>query len=147
MEVVARNPVRDGRVDFGLLLWAGPLAIVLAAVANVFVQAVAVPPSGISPEFGPLSGFLWLLTLCTVIGVSGAVIFFALIARFSRRPVGLFGRISLVVLLLSFLPDVVLLVTNAMPGTSPAAAGAPMFGHVVAWAISVYAPTTIAVGR
>ncbi|HLZ63044.1 MAG TPA: DUF6069 family protein [Ktedonosporobacter sp.] len=44
----------------------------------------------------------------TVIGALGAVLVFALVARFSRRPIRLFRIIATVVLVLTFIPDLAL---------------------------------------
>ena len=64
------------------------------------------------------------------------VIVFALIARFSRRPIRLFRTVALIVLLVSLLPDIGLLAAGT-PGATPLSIGVLMLMHVVAWAISV----------
>jgi hypothetical protein len=69
---------------------------------------------------------------------------FTIVGRLSRRPIWLFRVIALIVLVLSFIPDIALLATGAMPGTSPAAVGTLATMHVVAWAITVWMLTTLA---
>lgn len=98
---------------------------------------------------GISSGFLALqvgpVVSFTVVGVFGAVILFSLVARFARRPVWLFRRIALVVLLVSLVLDLLLLVASPFPGTTVVAVAALMVMHVVAWAISVGMLTTLVV--
>jgi hypothetical protein len=141
MEDRLSNPEGGKQISFGRLLWVGPLAVLAAVIANVFVSITAVALLGISPEFdplhvGPVIGF-------TVVGVLGAVIVFALVARFSRRPVRLFRRITLVVLLLSFVPDLSLLYASPYAGTTVQSVIVLMLMHVVAWLISVGLLTTL----
>jgi uncharacterized protein DUF6069 len=73
----------------------------------------------------------------TVVGMTGAVVVFGLIARFARRPVGTFRRVALAVLLISLVPDVLLLFSGSMPGTTTAAVLTLMVEHVASWAIAV----------
>ena len=68
----------------------------------------------------------------TVVGVLGAVIVFALVARFARRPVRLFRRIALVVLLLSLVPDLSLLTSSPYADTTVQSVLVLMLMHVVA---------------
>lgn len=91
-----------------------------AVVVNLVIRTVA------AAAFG-LSGFLPLAVgptvAITVVGVFGAVVVFALVARFARDPGRSFRRVAFVVLLLSFIPDVVLLFAGSMPGTTTVAGG------------------------
>jgi hypothetical protein len=79
----------------------------------------------------------------TALGVLGAVIVFALLARFARRPLLMFKRIATVALVLSFVPDILLLVASE-PGATLASVGVLMSMHVVTWAISVGMLITLA---
>jgi hypothetical protein len=56
-----------------------------AAAANALVSVAAVTLFGISAGFLPLQ--VGPVVSFTVVGVLGAVVVFALVARFSRRPV------------------------------------------------------------
>lgn len=145
MEATQSSRDQGERVDLGRLLWVGPLAIAAAVVANVLVRTVAVALFDVSPEFPPLA--LEPTVVFTVVGVLGAVLVFALVVRFARRPVRLFRRIALVVLLLSFVPNVLLLVPSSVPGATVPAVVTLMFEHVVAWAVSVGILTTLARAR
>ncbi len=145
MEATQSSRDQGERVDFGRLLWVGPLAIAAAVVANVLVRTVAVVLFDVSPGFPALA--LGPTVVFTVVGVLGAVLVFALVARFARRPVRLFRRIALVVLLVSFVPNVLLLLSDSVAGATVPAVGTLMFEHVVAWAVSVGILTTLALAR
>ncbi len=135
------NPEGGKRISFRRLLWVGPLAVLASVIANVLVSITTVALVGISPEFEPVH--LRPVIGFTVVGVLGAVLVFALVARFSRRPVRLFRRIALVVLLLSFMPDLSLLNASPYAGTTVQSVIALMLMHVVAWLISVSLLTTL----
>ena len=131
---------RTERVAGGRLLKASALAIVASVVANLIIRVIAVSLLGIGQEFPPLS---WGPPIVfTIMGVLGAIIVFAIIARFSKRPIRLFRIVALVVLVLSLLPDIGLLNSNAMPGTSLASVGARMLMHLAAGAITIWLLTT-----
>lgn len=129
------------RVAYSRLLWVGPLAIVAAVVANLIVRAVAVAALRPDPRFMPLS--LVMPIVFTTIGVLGATIVYAVVGRFSRRPVTLFRQIALVTLVVSLIPDLLLL-GGGMPGASIATVAPLIAMHVVAWAIAVRLLTTLA---
>ncbi|MGH3146061.1 MAG: DUF6069 family protein [Rubrobacter sp.] len=141
MEAVSRGEGRGEGVSARRLLWVGPLAVLAAVVVNLVIRTVAVAAFG-------LSGFLPLAVgptvAFTVIGVVGAVVVFALIARFARDPVRLFRRVAFVVLLLSLIPDLSLLITGSIPGTTVAGVLTLMAEHVATWAVSVVTLTTLA---
>lgn len=123
------------QVKASRLWWVGPLAIVVSIVANLIVRVIAVSVLGVSEEFPPLG---WAPPIMfTIIGVLGATIVFAIVARASKRPVALFRTIALVVLVISLVPDILLWTSNAMPGTSLAAVLALMLMHVITWAITI----------
>jgi hypothetical protein len=134
---------RGGGVSLFRLLWVGLLAIVGAAVANALVGMVGVALPGVSPDFLPLR--VGPVVSFTVVGVLGAVVVFALVARFSRRPAWLFRRIALGVLVVSLVPDLLLLVSSPFAETTVVAVAVLMVMHVVAWVISVGTLTTLAV--
>ena len=117
------------------LVWVGPLAIVAATIANVVLQQLAVAVLRPDPAFLPLT--LMPPIIFTVIGVLGAVIVYALVGRFARNPNALFRRIALVTLVVSFVPDILVLITGFNPGTTLANVVVLMLMHIVAWAITV----------
>lgn len=130
------------RPDLRRLLWVGPLAIVAATVANIILQQIAVAVLRPDPAFLPLTPMPPIIF--TVAGVLGAVLVYALVGRLARDPVALFRRIALVTLLVSFIPDILMLVTGFNPGTTLANVLMLMVMHVVAWAISVALLTRLA---
>jgi hypothetical protein len=131
----------NGRISLGLL-WVGLLAILASVGANVLVRLLAAATLDLSPASLELLDYGGVIVL-TTFGVLGAVIVFALLVRFARRPILIFKWIAVVVLLLSFVPDVLLLVAS-VPGATAVSVGVLMSMHVVAWAISVGTLITLA---
>jgi hypothetical protein len=125
MGSVAPNPVASGRVPAGRLLRVGVLAAVLSASANTLVLAIAsslfgavvIPPDGVV-TFGQVVG-------ASVGGAVGAAAIFAVIGRFTRRPIRIFWGVATVGLLLSFLPI-------ALAGATGSSARTLAAMHVVA---------------
>jgi len=130
------------RVAFNRLLWVGPLTILAAVVANVIIQQIAVAVLRPDPAFIPLT--LVVPIVFTLIGVLGAVIVYAMIGRVSRQPIRLFRRVALVTLVVSFIPDILMLITGFNPGTTAANVVVLILMHVVAWAIAVGMLTRLA---
>lgn len=131
---------RPERIATGRLLKVGALAIVASVVANLLIRIIFVNVLGIGQEFMPLG---WGPPIIfTIMGVLGAVIVFAIIARFAKRPMRLFRNIALVVLVLSLVPDIMLLNANSMPGTSLGSVIGLMLMHVAAGAITIWLLTT-----
>jgi uncharacterized membrane-anchored protein len=80
------------------------MATLVAIVGNLLVLAIfnalfEIPPT--LPAFAVVP-----VIIVTVIGVLGAALVFALIARYTRRPIRIFQITSLVVLLVSFIPNI-----------------------------------------
>jgi hypothetical protein len=75
--------------------------------------------------------------LFTTVLCSGAVLIFALAARFAKAPIRTYQMIAFVVLLLSLLPDIGF-AGAPVPGANWPNAIALMIMHVVAWAITVF---------
>lgn len=124
------------------LLWVGPLAVVASVIGVLLIQIIAVAilkpdPLPMSLNWGPPIVF-------TVALVSAAVIVFALVTRFIKNPMRTYQIIALVVLVVSFLPDVGY-AGSSMPGASWPVAIALMIMHVVAWAICVSILTRLSV--
>jgi hypothetical protein len=140
------------KVSLIRLLWAGPLAVVAAVLANAIVGALALRLLGISPRFLPLAGAQFIFL--TVVGTGAGVIVFAVVSRLSKRPIRLFRLIAIIALLLSFAPDLALLAGGGGGGAGPRAmpmegvnlisVGTLMFMHIVAAVVSVGLMTTLA---
>jgi hypothetical protein len=125
MEHTASKTMTAERVPAGRLLGVGVLAAVFSAVASAVVLAVA------SSLFGPVvippdeAVTFGQVMAASVAGAVGATILFAVIGRFTRRPMRAFWGIAAVGLLLSFLPI-------AMAGVTGSSAGTLAFMHVLA---------------
>ncbi|MBA3948063.1 MAG: hypothetical protein H0X37_26380 [Herpetosiphonaceae bacterium] len=129
----ASTAVQPEHVAFRRLAWVEPLTIVAAAIGTLVIRTLAVALLDVG-NFLPLS-FAPPLAF-TVIGVLGAVITFALIGRFARQPIVLFKRLALGVLVVSFVPNILLLVLpQVIPGTTVAVVGALSVMHLLAWMI------------
>ena len=123
------------RVSFARLLWVGPLTILAAVLANVAFVAVANPLFGVAPDFPALTKDA--VAAFTAVCVLLAVLVFALVARFSRRPISLYRRIAIIALILSFIPDVAL---GVLPNPVPVGVREVlllMATHVIAAAVTV----------
>ena len=112
------------------LLWAGPLTIGTVMVANTLVRYVAAAALEPDPGFVPLGPLT--PAVFSMLGVLGAVVLLAVVARYSRRPLRQFRRIVLIALPLTWVPDVLLLVTGQFPGTNIANVAVLMLMHAVA---------------
>ena len=132
---VASGGVSEGKVPWVWLLGVGALTVAVAVTVNVVIRTIAVSVLGIGAGFTALD--LGPTVAFTVVGVTGAVAVFGLILRFARRPVRLFGRVALVVLMISLVPDVLLLFSSPIPGTTTAGVFTLMLEHVASWAVVV----------
>jgi hypothetical protein len=119
----------------GRLWWAGLLAAVVAAIGNIIVLLITDALFTVPASFPPFA--IGPVTFFSVVGVVGATAVFALLGRFTQRPIRWFWIISVVVLLLSFIPNIVMLVANTLPGTTVAGVVGLMITHVVAAAAAV----------
>ncbi len=133
--------VASSGVSLGRLARVGVVAVAVAVVTNVLIRTVAVSVFGIGEGFLPLG--VGPTVLFTVWGMLGAVVAFGLILRFARRPVRLFRRVALVVLLISLVPDVLMLFSGSMPGATVAGVVTLMVEHVASWAVAVGVLTTL----
>jgi len=140
MAVASSNQAIDSgaqrHVILGRIWWVGLVAMVASIAANAIVAALAGPLLGASPVFPPLQpgGYVFF----TVVGVLGAVITFALVARFARRAIRTYLTVATIALALSFVPDLMLMAdASQLPGGSVPAVLALMVMHIVTFAISV----------
>ena len=112
------------------LLWAGSLTIGAVVVANTLVRYVAAAVLELDPGFVPLGPLT--PAIFSMLGVLGAVVLLAVVARYSRRPLRQFRRIVLIALPVTWVPDILLLVTGQFPGTNVANVAVLMLMHAVA---------------
>lgn len=139
MSSTIATPARTESIAWSRLLVAALIGIVGAAVANALIYVIAsalgLIPADIEVQPGQTLSVAMVI-ISTIAGTLAGTIVFALLARFTRRPISLFRIIAGVALLLSF----------ASPLTIP---GAPLsmiltleLMHITAAAILVWALTT-----
>ena len=121
----------------GNLWWVGLQTIAGAVVATLVVRAAAMAVLDIPAAFPPLAASGPTVFL-TVVGVLGGVGVFAAVCRWASQPIRLFRIIVAVALLVSFVPDILLLTNDAFPGTTVTSVSTLMFQHLVAAAIVVW---------
>ncbi len=121
-------------------LWArGLKGLVGSIIATLAVRWAALATLDIPTEFPPLAGPAPTIFF-TAVGALGATAVFGVVRRRADRPEYLFRWIALGVLLLSFLPDMLLLGDGAaaFPGVTPTGVGVLMLMHVAAAAAIVW---------
>ncbi len=118
---------KEERIDWSRLWWVGLGVLVASVMVNLLVRSAVL---ALFPTQILTSDHIILLT---VIGVLGAILVFALVARRAARPITLYRRIAGVALLLSFTPDLLLFTA----GFSVIVVEAYMFMHIVTAAICV----------
>lgn len=122
------------QIQIRRLLWLGPLTILASILGVLIVRTLAVAILHPSPT--PMSLGWVLPILFTLVLVTGAVLVFALVARYAQNPIRTFQIIAFAFLLISFLPDIAF-AQAPMPGANWPNAVALMIMHVTAWAICV----------
>ena len=126
------------RIAWGRLWLSGLAAIIASVIVNMLIATVTL-------AFLPASSHAMQLqvpvyTTFTVIGALGAVLIFALLGKLSRRPVRLYRIIASVVLVISFVPDFLLLPAMQVEGI---VIGALIVMHIATYLITVGMLTTI----
>jgi hypothetical protein len=115
-------------------LWLGPLTVFLSIAAVLAVRGIAVSLLGPAPSFVPLRVLPPIVDTTAL--VTWAVIVFAGMVRYVSDPVRKFKTVALIVLLLSFLPDIALAKWRVW-GATWTYSFALMMMHVAAWAACV----------
>ncbi len=124
-------------VSLRTALTTGAVAGVIAAAVNAVIAAVARSAFDVSDDFQPLTPgpiVMWSI-LGALIGAAG----WRLFVNRSADSRALLNTLVPAVVALSFIPDVVLLATDAMPGTTTAAVLSLMLLHLVTAVIVVTA--------
>lgn len=129
---------RTGARTTALLVFAG---IVASAAATTVVWFVA-SAFGVGAGFPPLQppAYLTFATVGTLAGIGGWV----LIARRVRSSARLLRVLVPALVVLSLVPDVILLVAPFIPGATPAAVVALMLMHPIVAAVAVLVGRRIA---
>jgi hypothetical protein len=130
-------PEKKKWIDWSRLWWVGLGVIMASVVANLLVRSAVL---ALFPTQIMTSDHIILLT---VIGTLGAVLVFALVVWLASNPIKLYRLIAGVALVLSFIPDILLLVT----GFSVIIVGAYIFMHIVTAAICVIGLTRFTKAR
>ena len=123
----AALPRRKERIDWSRLWWVGLGVIVASVVVNLLVRSAAL---ALFPTMIMTADHIILFT---VLGALGAILVFALVAWRAARPITLYRRIAGVALLLSFVPDILILMTGFPVSTF----GAYILMHIATAAICV----------
>ena len=127
--------VISSSIQFKKLWWVGPLTVLAAVIGVLIVRAIArvILPA----PYAPGLEMIMIPIVLTVILCTAAVIVYALVGRFAKNPVRTYIIISVVFLVISFLPDVAA-VSMPMPGAGWPYSITLMIMHVVAGFITVY---------
>jgi hypothetical protein len=122
-------------IDRRRILWAGPLTIVAAIAAVQVVRAAAIATLQLPPEgFQPFGWFFPIFD--TLVLVTAAVVVFAVVAGSAKAPIRTYGRIALVALVLSMIPDILMQRRRPDLFTWPRTS-VLMIMHVAAWWVTV----------
>jgi hypothetical protein len=123
------------RTTVSRLWWAGLSAFLIAIAGNFIVRMFTGSVTFIPPQFAPFQ--IPRITIFTLVGVLGATLLFAVLVRFTRKPIRLFWIISVIFLLISFIPNIAMFFTNFVPGATPAGIISLMIMHVITAAAAV----------
>ena len=121
-------------VELRKLWWAGPLTVLAAIVGVLIVRAVA--RIILQPPYAPGLEMIMIPIVLTLVLCTAAVLVFALVGRFAKKPVRTYLIISFVFLIISFLPDIAA-ASMRMPGGGWPYSITLMIMHVVAGLITV----------
>ena len=135
----APRPARRGR-----FARVGLATVVAAVLANVLVYALGGAFVGYDPEFVVLANASGTI-LFTVVPATGAVLLYAALRRFARRPARAFAIIAAVVLVASIVPDFTYIPT--VPGATAGQTAILVLMHAVAAGVIVGMLTTLAQPR
>jgi hypothetical protein len=130
------------KIQLKKLWWAGPLTVVAAIIGVLIVRAIA--RMILQPPYAPGLEMIMLPIILTLVLCTGAVIVFALIGRFAKNPALTFTIVSIVFLVISFLPDI-MVASAPFPGAGWHYAITLMIMHVVAGLITVLMLTKLTV--
>jgi Family of unknown function (DUF6069) len=119
------------------LLWVGPLTVAASVIGVLIVRTIArvILPA----PYAPGLAIIMVPIILTVVLCSAAVVVFALVGRFAKKPIRTYIIIASIFLVISFLPDLAVpSMGAAMPGANWGYAITLMIMHVVAGSITVY---------
>jgi hypothetical protein len=120
------------------------VAVATSAIATTLIAVVA-QAAGVAAGFPPLQPAVYLTF--AVAGTLAALGGWTLVVRLVRRSARALRVLVPVLVVLSLVPDVVLMATGFIPGTTPGAVVALMLMHPVVAAVAVLAGQRIAPAR
>jgi hypothetical protein len=110
-------------------------AIVAASIVDAVVAAIA-RAAGASDEFQPLQASAFITF--TVLGLVFGAIGWAIIRRTSKNPEALLRKLAPTVIVISFIPDLAMLVSDYTPHSDAVGVVALLVMHVVVAAAAVF---------
>lgn len=141
---LSTNSNTKEQVISGRIWLAGLLGIIGAVLANLIVRAILVAALPLFAEFPPMQA--GAIAMLTTFGTLLAAIVYALLVRFVPCPLTVFRWVAVVALILSILPNLVL-VSNPtaipFPGASGLSFGILIVFHIVAALVSVLILTSM----
>ena len=137
MSTSTSAPTRRSAVSLGTGLRTGAVAGVIAAVTNVAISVIGRGPLGARDDFLPLTP--GPIVMWTILGAIIGAVGWRVIVNTSAHSRAVLNRLVPTVLVLSFIPDVGLLVTDSTPGQTTAGVVTLMVMHVVTAVIAVTA--------
>ena len=117
------------------LWWAGPLTVLTAIVGVLIVRTIAM--AILPAPYAPGLAMIMLPIILTLILCTGAVLVFALVGRFAKKPIRTYLIIASIFLVISFLPDIAA-VSAPFPGAGWPYSITLMIMHIVAGFITVF---------
>jgi len=124
------------------LWWIGPLTVLTAIVGVLIVRTIA--RVVLQPPYAPGLAMIMIPIILTLVLCTCAVLVFALVGRFAKNPINTYLVISMVFLVISFLPDIAT-ASAPFPGAGWPYAITLMIMHVVAGFITVFMLTKLTV--
>lgn len=127
------------------LFMVGVLTIATTLGVNLVIRTVAYAIFPISPIFLPLQ--IGSISVFTVVLVGGGVLVYAGVTRFSKRPARTYTLIALIALLLSLIPNALLLLhpdPRMLPGVTRLATSILMVLHIIDAVLAIVLLTRLA---
>jgi hypothetical protein len=141
---MSTNQAEGEHVNTRRIWLAGLVGIVASIIANLVVRALLFAVLPLPGDFPPLQP--GSLVVFTAVGTFLAAVVFAVIARFSSRPVSTFRIVAIIALVVSVLPNLALMANPEaapFPGGNALAFGSLVVFHVVAALVSFLALTRL----
>jgi hypothetical protein len=132
---MATRTLSPSDVSWTRLLAVGVGTVLVATIVNVLIALVLASALQVPSGFTPLRPSS--VASLTVTGMVGAVVVFALLARFRPNPARDFRVVAAVGLVVSWAAPLGVLAAHAFPGTSGAAVLSLMALHLVAAGLAV----------